>query len=157
MKFSFIIELVKKDKRANLYSVRLSGSQATEFEKFINDPVISEHKDFTKLTAQLSSILSRYGCEDNFFRHASSPTDPVSELCYGKLRLYCAKWSKTILIAGGGGIKSTRTYQEDPLLNQSVELLKYVSKLLEQRIRDKEIVFDQDGFFSGDLTFEEES
>lgn len=157
MKLSFIIELVGKYKRVNLYSIKLKGSSVTEYQKFLNDPVISKHKDFQKLIVRLNNILERFGCEENFFKHASKPTDPVSELSYGKLRLYCSVWSKSILIAGGGGVKSTRTYQEDPNLNRSVEILKYVSRQLEQRIRDKEVSIDEKGLFSGNLIFEEEN
>ncbi len=157
VKLPFIIELVGIYKRVNLYTIRIKSSTVTEFDKFLNDPIISQHKDFHKLIAKLDNILNKYGCEDNFFRYASRPTDPVVELTYGKLRLYCCKWSKSILIVGSGGVKSTRTYQEDPKLNQCVEILKYVSDRLEQRIRNKEISINKKGLFLGDLNFEKEN
>lgn len=156
MNFAFKIELAKKYRRVNLYTIRIKNSSDTEFEKFLKNPEIMRHKDFDKLTGRLDTILNRYGCEDNFFRYASKPTDPVSELAYGKLRLYCCVWSKGILILGTGGIKTTRTYQEDPELNKYVQELIYVSKRLEERIREKEVIIDREGFFIGNLTFDEE-
>lgn len=34
----------------------------------------------------------------------------------GKLRLYCLRFSDQIVILGNGGVKNTRTYEEDPKL-----------------------------------------
>ena len=35
---------------------------------------------------------------------------------HSKLRLYCLRISEQILILGNGGIKKTKSYQEDPKL-----------------------------------------
>ena len=59
-------------------------------------------------------------------------------------------------MVGGGGIKKTRTYQEDEHLNQCVELLKYVSNKIDQKINDGEIIYDNNRF-KGNLNFEKEN
>ena len=52
----------------------------------------------------------------------------------GKLRLYCLRLSDRILIIGNGGIKETRTYQEDETLLGYVMDLQKFDSLLKQYI-----------------------
>ena len=52
----------------------------------------------------------------------------------GKLRLYCLRLSDQILIIGNGGIKETRTYQEDKTLLGYVMNLQKFDSLLKQYI-----------------------
>lgn len=52
-----------------------------------------------------------------------------------KLRLYCLRISDQILIVGNGGIKNTRTYQEDDELNGYVMNLKAFNKMLNDAIK----------------------
>ena len=47
-----------------------------------------------------------------------------------KLRLYCLRISDQILILGNGGIKSTRTYQENELLSGYVMNLQKFDEVL---------------------------
>lgn len=56
-----------------------------------------------------------------------------------KLRLYCLRISDQILIAGNGGIKNTRTYQESEELNGYVLDLQKFDNLLAEAI-DNEII-----------------
>ena len=53
----------------------------------------------------------------------------------GTLRLYCIRISDKLLITGGGGIKTTRTYNEDDTLANHVKTLQMIDeklRLLEQ-------------------------
>ncbi len=52
----------------------------------------------------------------------------------GKLRLYCLRLSDRILIIGNGGIKESRTYQEDKTLLGYVMDLQKFDSLLKQYI-----------------------
>jgi hypothetical protein len=47
-----------------------------------------------------------------------------------KLRLYCLRISNQILILGNGGVKSTRTYQEDERLSGYVLNLQDFDRVL---------------------------
>lgn len=49
-----------------------------------------------------------------------------------KLRLYCLRISDQILILGNGGVKDTRTYQEDETLSGYVLDLQKFDELLKQ-------------------------
>ena len=52
-----------------------------------------------------------------------------------KLRLYCLRISDQILILGNGGIKNTRTYQEDETLSGYVMNLQTFDKVLHNAIK----------------------
>ena len=49
-----------------------------------------------------------------------------------KLRLYCLRISDQIMILGNGGVKTTRTYQEDEELSGYVMDLQRFDELLKQ-------------------------
>lgn len=48
----------------------------------------------------------------------------------GTLRLYCIRICDKLLIVGGGGIKTTRTYEEDEKLSEYVKTLQMIDKEL---------------------------
>ncbi|MDD6751094.1 MAG: hypothetical protein PUE06_02975 [Bacteroidales bacterium] len=52
----------------------------------------------------------------------------------GKLRLYCLRISEQIVILGNGGVKSTRTYEEDSKLYGYVLDLQRFEKILNDNI-----------------------
>lgn len=56
-----------------------------------------------------------------------------------KLRLYCLRLSDKILILGNGGIKTTRTYQEDETLLGYVCTLQTFNELLKEA-QQKELI-----------------
>ncbi len=73
----------------------------------------------------------------------------------GKLRLYCLRLSDQIVILGNGGVKSTRTYEEDPKLYGYVLDLQKFEKILNENIA-KGYVSIEEKELSGieDITFE---
>ena len=52
----------------------------------------------------------------------------------GKLRLYCLRISEQIVILGNGGLKSTRTYEEDSKLYGYVLDLQRFEKILNDNV-----------------------
>ena len=52
------------------------------------------------------------------------------------LRLYCLRMSDSVLIVGNGGIKDTKTYQEDEDLNGYVISLQKLDALLKADIKN---------------------
>lgn len=70
---------------------------------------------------------------ERFFRNEGRMRDNVKALAIDsrKLRLYCLRISDQILILGNGGIKLTRTYEEDDTLSGYVmDLQKFDQMLL---------------------------
>ena len=60
-----------------------------------------------------------------------------------KLRLYCLRLSDSILILGNGGVKNTRTYDENDELRGYVVTLQNFDKLIKQGERDGTITITE--------------
>ena len=97
------------------------------------------------------------GFTDTFFKlNEGKPGDGICAITdwKGKLRLYCIRFGNILLVLGGGGPKTTRTYQEDPKLLSENLLLRNVSDVMAEAIREKDLKIEEDGSLSGDLVIE---
>lgn len=56
-----------------------------------------------------------------------------------KLRLHCLRLSDSILILCNGGVKKTRTYDEDDELRGFVVTLQNFDKLIKEGVKDRTI------------------
>lgn len=127
---------------ADIYSFRIEGEKESEFGKFlvmfkdIKDPYLLD--DFNRIVLAISK-MSEDGVLENFFRSEGKVDDRVVAIplevkesghIRETLRLYCIRLSDKLLILGNGGIKRTRTYQEDKWLKECVETLQKIDKEL---------------------------
>ena len=89
------------------------------------------NRDFNVILLALSKIIDK-GALERFFRNEGRMNDNVKALAIDsrKLRLYCLRISDQILILGNGGVKATRTYQEDSKLSGYVMDLQSFDKVL---------------------------
>ena len=89
------------------------------------------NKDFNAILLALSKIIDK-GALERFFRIEGRMNDHVSALSIDsrKLRLYCLRISDQILILGNGGVKLSRTYQENEKLSGYVLDLQTFDKVL---------------------------
>ena len=105
----------------------------SEFEKFLNEfkENATYNRDFNVILLALSKIIDK-GALERFFRNEGRMNDNVKALAIDsrKLRLYCLRISDQILILGNGGVKATRTYQEDSKLSGYVMDLQSFDKVL---------------------------
>ena len=117
----------------NVLSICFDGSEVSEFEKFLNEfkDNATYNKDFNVILLALSKIIDK-GALERFFRNEGRMNDNVKALAIDsrKLRLYCLRISDQILILGNGGVKNTRTYQEDSKLSGYVMDLQTFDKVL---------------------------
>ena len=60
-----------------------------------------------------------------------------------KLRLDCLRLSDSILILGNGGVKRTRTYDEDDELRGFVVTLQNFDKLIKEGVKDGTITISE--------------
>ena len=123
----------EQNDNVGLFSICFDGSKESEFEKFLNefkDNAIY-NKDFNIILLALSKIIDK-GALERFFRNEGRMNDNVKALAIDsrKLRLYCLRISDQILILGNGGVKTTRTYQEDNKLSGYVMDLQTFDKVL---------------------------
>ena len=111
---------------ADIYTIKFDEKPETETHEFImmfKDALNPDLKDdFARIFQTLKNI-SANGAEENMFRPEGSIKDRVCAL-----PLITAR--KSILILGGGGEKTTQTYQEDPALNEKVQTLQKIDKIL---------------------------
>ena len=152
------VELLKESEKASLYSISFEIDGTTEFEKFVTEFEMNAtyNRDYQRIIAALQAIL-RIGALERFFRPEGGMNDSVQALPIesGKLRLYCLRLSDQIVILGNGGVKNTRTYEENPKLYGYVLDLQRFEKILNECI-DKGFVSIEEKELSGidDITFE---
>ena len=83
----------------------------------------------------MQAILN-FGALERFFRPEGKIRDSVAAIPIegGKLRLYCLRISEQIVILGNGGVKATRTYEEDPGMYGYVLDLQKFEKILNENV-----------------------
>ena len=131
------VELLNESEKVALYSISFEKDGTTEFEKFVAEFEMNAtfNRDYQRIIAALQAIL-RIGALERFFRPEGSRNDSVQALPIesGKLRLYCLRLSDQVVILGNGGVKNTRTYEEDPKLYGYVLDLQRFEKILGENI-----------------------
>ena len=144
MQRDLLLKLLESGEKVSIYSPQFVDEEYSEFEKFLlaymNEPDFGE--DLGVIMARLE-VIKRLGVEDRFFRFEGRLSDRVYALpAYlesSRLRLYCLCISSKVLVLGNGGLKESRTYQEDPYLNKCVETLQKIDFEIRQRENRKEI------------------
>lgn len=116
MKKKTTVDLIAKSDRTSLYSISFEKDGTTEFEKFVEafETNGTYNSDYQRIIAALQVILKK-GALERFFRPEGKMSDNVQAIPVGgnKLRLYCLRLSEKIVILGNGGVKRTKTYEED--------------------------------------------
>ena len=127
------LKTIEQNDNVGMFSICFDGSEVSEFEKFLNEfkDNATYNKDFNVILLALSKIIDK-GALERFFRNEGRMNDNVKALAIDsrKLRLYCLRISDHILILGNGGVKTTRTYQEDSKLSGYVMDLQTFDKVL---------------------------
>lgn len=131
MRKKIFIELLEEYEKVNIYSIRIDGESQTEYEKFI-----VQHKDQYKrdlgILAYRIQKITEDGVFERHFRYEGKHKDRVSaipsHIDLSNLRVYCICLNERILILGNGGIKNTRTYNENPTLSLFVNNMQEIDK-----------------------------
>lgn len=130
---SVTLKTIEQNDNVGMFSICFDGSEESEFEKFLNEfkDNATYNKDFNIILLALSKIIDK-GALERFFRNEGRMSDHVKALAIDsrKLRLYCLRISDQVLILGNGGIKTTRTYQENEKLSGYVMDLQTFDKVL---------------------------
>ncbi len=126
------IKSIEQTEQAGLFSICIDG-ELSEFEKFLekfkSDAVYQQ--DFNIIIAAVQKMMNN-GFLERYFRPEGKISDRVGALPIHKsrLRLYCLRLSDSVLIVGNGGIKDTRTYEENDELSGYVISLQKLDALL---------------------------
>ncbi len=157
-------EIVQLDEfigtKATVYSVLPDGENETLFDIFVKEHYETYTKEIEDILNTLEIITTKIGARENLFKpNEGKPGDGVVALFdepERNLRLFAIRYGSTILILGGGGIKTkeTRTWQDSPKLKDEAEMIIQISKEIFQRIKEKELQFTTDGMeLVGNLKF----
>lgn len=127
------LKTIEQSDNVGMFSICFENNNDSEFEKFLKEfkDNAKYNKDFNTILLALAKIIDK-GALERFFRNEGRMKDNVKALSIDsrKLRLYCLRISEQILILGNGGVKSTRTYQENEQLNGYVIDLQTFDKVL---------------------------
>lgn len=156
-KQEIIVEIFEEHSEVNFYSIRYSDNELSEAECFF-DKVLGQEdlEEDVEILSKLLDKIGENGAELRHFRHAGTKRDKVAALpeylSSTNLRLYAIRLNEKIVILGNGGIKKTKTYNEDPFLNECVETLKKIDRFISNRInKGQTIIFRKE--LMGDLKF----
>lgn len=138
--------LLNEGRNCTLYTIQFISEDETEYEKFYNKFIEDAqlNQDLLKIVQIIDNIAER-GALERYFRYEGKVSDSVVALptLSSKLRLYCLRLSDGILILGNGGIKNSKTYQEDDSLRGYVVTLQAFDKLLKEGIKDGTILISE--------------
>ena len=131
------VEKISESEKTALYSISFEKDGTTEFEKFVEEfeQNAKYNRDYQRIIAALQAILN-LGALERFFRPEGKIKDSVAAIPIegGKLRLYCLRISEQIVILGNGGVKTTRTYEENSKLYGYVLDLQRFEKILNDNV-----------------------
>lgn len=135
--------LVNDTDMCTIYTIQFSEESESEYErfytKFIEDAQMNQ--DLLRIVQLLDKIADE-GALERFFRPEGKMRDSVVALpvLRSKLRLYCLRLSDRILVLGNGGVKNSRTYEEDDSLRGYVLTLQKFEELLKEGQRDGTVI-----------------
>lgn len=157
MNFSLVRNSSFSGQKAVIYSVCIEEDVETLLEKFVAENVVLYRDEVRELLLRLQQIGHNTGARETFFKpNEGKPGDGLEALYDAgnkHLRLYCIRNGRVAVIVGGGGSKTTRTWQEDPKLKAENELLQLISKTITQALLEGHLRWSADGMtLEGDLT-----
>ena len=148
--------LVNEAKNCTFYTIQFLSENESEFEQFYNK--FKDDVEFNPDLMRIVSFLGRiadFGALERYFRPEGKMSDNVVALpvVTSKLRLYCLRLSDKILILGNGGVKKTRSYEEDDELSGYVITLQNFDKLIKEGTENGTIIVTENKIMT-DETFD---
>lgn len=142
------VELVLLNEGAvcTIYSIRFSNEDDSEYEKFYNKFIENAHLNIDLLSiVRLIDKIADNGALERYFRPEGKMQDSVVALptLKSKLRLYCLRLSEGILIVGNGGVKNSRTYEEDDDLRGYVLSLQQFENILNEGVKNGSVTITE--------------
>ena len=140
------IEYVASSDKATLYTIWFEGKTMSEFADFYAkfSAIEDLREDLNTILLALNKIIEN-GVYERYFRPEGKTNDGVCALPIdsGKLRLYCNRLSQQILIAGNGGVKETKTYNENQELSNYVLVLQRLDKSIKAAIKKGDVIIEE--------------
>lgn len=156
--------------RGTIWTIRYERSERNEFDAFLKDPRISGHRHFEPLTSLLGAMVDDAGFPEDLFKEGGGYyTGHYCDIGYPKrfslptgdtflrLRLYPARFTDRLLLAGRGCIKRGPG-SADRYAGCEMAIARITSAVerIESRINRGGLAISADGSgFHGDLRFGE--
>lgn len=144
-----------------VYTLLIDDEENTAFKNFVLENQDLFKSEIQDIVGRLRTMAFKTGMQEYFFKlKEGKPGDGVCALYDHKnsmLRLYCIRYASQLIIVGGGGHKpkTIRAFQESKKLQHENYLLRELSALITEKMRDREINLSDNGLdFEGDLTIE---
>lgn len=148
--------LVNETKNCTFYTIQFLSEDESEFEQFYNKfkDDVEFNPDLMRIVGFLGRIAD-FGALERYFRPEGKMSDHVVALpvVSSKLRLYCLRLSDKILILGNGGVKKTKSYEEDDELSGYVITLQNFDKLIKEGTESGTIIVTENKIVT-DETFD---
>ena len=148
------IELFEEHDKVNFYTLRFEDEE-TEVDKFLNQfPEGCKYDKDIDIIIRWVDEIGKRGALERYFRPEGKRKDDVWAIPIEttSLRLYVIRLTEQIVILGNGGVKATKSYNEDPILTEYVELLQEVDGYMKAKIKKGQLNIYQKQLF-GNLTF----
>ena len=162
MKFSIQKHPRLSGQRASIYVVMNEAENETSLERFVRENNIDFQDEIRDILQRLNTIGHKTGARMQFFKpDEGKPGDGVCALFDNPdkhLRLYCIRNGNVTVIVGGGGEKPKQmmAFQESDKLTEENYFLRDVSRLLLERLKEKDIYYSNNGMdLEGDLIFDD--
>lgn len=146
--------------RCSFYSVYLEDEKLTLFDKFIIQHEKKYPESLDDIQDRIELFAHKLGAVEKHFRFEGSKIGEFAHALrdYPKqyLRLYCIRYSSTLVILGGGAPKhkDVGKWQQDSKLTKEVRFMLKVADDIEERRKEGNIRFSSDFLdFEGDLIF----
>lgn len=145
--------LVNEAKNCTFYTIQFLLEDESEFEQFYNKfkDDVEFNPDLMRIVGFLGRIAD-FGALERYFRPEGKMSDHVVALpvVTSKLRLYCLRLSDKILILGNGGVKKTKSYEEDDELSGYVITLQNFDKLIKEGTESGTIIVTENKIETND-------
>ncbi len=150
------IKSVAQTDNAGLFTICFEGESFTEFQKFILSNKEAYSRDLGVILRVINTMMNATGFLERYFRPEGKMRDRVCALPIesGKLRLYCLRLSDQVLIAGNGGAKKVRTYEENEELNGYVVTLQNLDRALNIAVKKGNVTIEERRIEGEDLEFD---
>jgi hypothetical protein len=157
MKFE-IVELEDlSGKYATIYSVIVNGDSETLFDKFLNENKDAFRSELKTIIGTIEDISHKNGARRHYFKENEGKLGDLVCAMFdtpnSNLRLYCLRFGTTVIVLGGGGYKSKeiRALQEDPKLTSENYLIRGISEMIYQKMKNEDIFWKNDYELGGNL------
>jgi hypothetical protein len=160
VKFKLIKIEQLSGRKATIYSAIVGNEGKTLFDKFIAENIGDFKDELLKIRRTILTIAHDTGAREQFFDKPEGKAGQSVFALYdrpdSKLRFYCFRFDRHILILGSGGFKpkTISAFQEDLKLTYENKIVRYISDTLTQAIKDKDIKQSNDDMdLLGNLEF----